>query len=244
MVLCATFSAVRRSFLARSNGECPATTAIRPCQLGPDASAATGVATEAGRNQNDSNISPTTASRLRVEEEGEAQLERLRYNSHRLTRIAMLADGADLSSLSLVFDTALSILFARAAVVNLLTHAAGTSGTIPECYPYVLAQVGVKSARNVCPSVRLDPPATKGYRAHAPVVDEACRPSFDSGSWGGDWGGAGVATDVAHNLLGELTVPENQRGIVEFTKAFSTWWVPGFCRPFASVHSFSDARRV
>lgn len=57
----------------------------------------------------------------------------------------MSATEGDLPSLSLVLDTALSILFARAAMINLLTH------------------VTTPSAKYSCPSLRLEPTAsTKG----------------------------------------------------------------------------------
>lgn len=217
--MCANYSAVRRNFLARGSGESPATTAIRPGQLGPDSCATAGVATGAGRTQNHSADSCTTASILRAVE-GVAPVEQLGSTSPQLPRIAMSADKVDLPSLSLVFETALSILFARAAVVNLLTHAAGRSGP---CCPYVIAQVGVKSTGKTCPSERLDPRTTKGHGKHDPVVEGSCRPSFDHVPWGDNWHGAEVATDVTRNLLEELTIPEHQRRIVDLTKAFSIW---------------------
>ncbi|CAM9095192.1 unnamed protein product, partial [Hapterophycus canaliculatus] len=233
------YSAVRRSFLARNNDESPATTAIRSSQLAPDASATTGVATEACRMGIDSAISSTTASRLPAAER-EAPVARLRDHSHQLTRIAKSADEADLPSLSLVFDMALSIIFARAAVINLLTHVAGRSGPVPECYPYVMAHVGVKSTTNICPSVRLNSPMAKGLGKRAAVVEGAFRPPFDHGPWGVDWGDAKIATDIAHNLIEELTTPENQRRIVDLTKAFSKWHFPSRSTCMEPVTSMND----
>lgn len=67
-----------------------------------------------------------------------------RRDSNGLTRIAMSATERDLPSLSLVLDTALSILFARAAMINLLQH------------------VATPSAKYSCPFSRLEPKTTKG----------------------------------------------------------------------------------
>ncbi|CAM9328498.1 unnamed protein product, partial [Scytosiphon promiscuus] len=219
------YSAVRRSFLTRGNGESPATTPIRPGQFGSDLSATTGLATKAGRTGSDSATYSTTASRLRGTE-GVEPVERSRDDSCRLTRIAMSADEVDLLSLSLVFETALSILLARSAVVSLLIHAADGSAPVPDCWPYVVAQVGTKSTSNIRPSAWLDPPITKGQGMHDPAVTEALRPSSAHSPWDGDWQGAEVARDVAYNLLEELTIPENQQRIVDLTKACSIWHLP------------------
>lgn len=115
-----------------------------------------------------------------------ATVEGIRHDSHGLTRIAMSATKGDLPSLSLVLDTALSILFARAAIINLLVH------------------VATPSAKCSSPSLRLEPPTTKG--AGVEHEEETM-----------------VAVEVAHGILETLAVPENQRCIVDLTKALVTW---------------------
>ncbi len=110
-----TISAVRRSFLGRGNGESPATVAARH----------SGTATEAGWLAEGSIASSPAVSALLAAGEA-AAVEGLQhqYSPHGLTHTAASANEKDLPSLSLVLDTALAILFARAAVVNLLTHIA------------------------------------------------------------------------------------------------------------------------
>ena len=130
----ARFSAVRRSFIACSNGESPATAgAFTP-----------GIAAEVGWTADGSANSTPMVGAPSVAQGEAATADGLRHDSHALTRIAMSATEGDLPSLSVVLDTALSILFARAAMVNLLMH------------------VATPSAKYSCPSLRLERTTTKG----------------------------------------------------------------------------------
>lgn len=64
----------------------------------------------------------TQASASNATEGGTAAEDIIDGNPYELTETAISAEEEDLPSLSIVLDTALSILLARAAVVNLLSH--------------------------------------------------------------------------------------------------------------------------
>lgn len=98
----------------------------------------------------------------------------------------MSATEGDLPSLSIVLDTALSILFARAAIINLLMH------------------VATPPAKYFSRSLRLDPTTTNGSE-----VGHGKEPL--------------VAMEIARGILGTLAVSENQRCVVDLTKALVTW---------------------
>ena len=73
--------------------------------------------------------SPAVSALLAAGEAAAVEGLQHQYSSHGLTQTAASANEKDLPSLSLVLDSALSILFARAAVVNLLMHVATPSAT-------------------------------------------------------------------------------------------------------------------
>ena len=127
-------SAVRRSFLARRTGQSPATAAAGPLsQHGQGAGATLGAAAEASWTENDLTASSQTVALLAAQE---ASAEGVVNNGqHALMKAALSADEGDLPSLSLVLDMALSILFARAAIVNLLSHVRAAINGSPQCPP-------------------------------------------------------------------------------------------------------------
>lgn len=137
--------------------------------------------------------------------------EGIENSSHGLTKIATSASEGDLPSLSLVLDTALSILFARAAVVNLIMHIAEDNG--PQCHPVLPATFS-------CPSLRFGPPTTKWPGVSIGVEEGMFRTPSAHGPRGGE---NGVLMDVAQGILDTLLVPEDQHRIVDITKTLATW---------------------
>eukprot|EP00752_Nemacystus_decipiens_P011018 g9791.t1 len=128
------YNAVRRSFIAGGNGESPATAgAFTP-----------GAAADVGWTADASVSSPPIVAEALVAQGEGAMPDGLRHDTHGLKNIAMSAIEGDLPSLSLVLDTALSILFARAAMVNLLMH------------------VAKSLVKYSCPSLGLQPTTMKG----------------------------------------------------------------------------------
>lgn len=198
LFVCACLSVVRRTFPAHNNGESPATAA----SLTP------GAATQAGWTANELATSTSTASAL-LPAENTTPFEGVGNGSHGLTRIALSASEGDLPALSLVLDTALSILFARAAVVHVLAHIAAESRPQHPVLPVTFS----------CPSLRFEPPTTKG-----PAVSTGVEGVFPIPSTHGPRGGeTTIVRDVAHGILDTLLVPEDQHRIVDLTKALASW---------------------
>lgn len=191
---------VRRTFLARRNGESPATAAV----LTPSAP------TQPGWTANKSVTSSQTASALLAAGET-ASSTGIDTIPHGWTKIAISASEGDLQSLSFVLDMALSILFARAAVVNLLTHVAADGG--PRCHPLLLTTFS-------CPPLRFEPPTKKRPGASSGVREGLMGRASAHGSRGGE---TGVVMDVAQGILDMLLVQEDQHRIVDLTKALATW---------------------
>lgn len=136
----------------------------------------------------------------------------LRSTSYGIKRVAMITDERDLPSLSRVLETALSILLARAAVVNLFSHITAATGTwIPRCHSYVIV--------SRFPSLRW----ANGPGDLVSVREGMASPSPVRDPWRGGWGGAGVAMEVVDGILQMLAVEESQRIIVDLTKVFATW---------------------
>lgn len=190
---------VRRRFPAHSNGESPATAAA----LTP------GAATQAGWTGNELATSTSTVPALLPAEET-TPFEGVENGWHGLTRIAMSASEADLPALSLVLDTALSILFARAAVVNLLTHIAADGRP----------QHPVLPATFSCPSLTFEPPTTKGPGVSVGVGEGMFPAPSAHGRHGGE---TVIVMDIAHGILDTLLVSEDQHHLVDLTKALATW---------------------
>ncbi|CAM9356733.1 unnamed protein product [Ectocarpus sp. 12 AP-2014] len=207
------YSAVRRGSLARNIGASPATAVFQPSTYGPGASITPGTVAEAGRTGSKSTSSPTTLPFLA--EDGQAMVDGLRSTSYGIKRVAMITDERDLPSLSRVLETALSILLARAAVVNLFSHITAASGTwIPRCHSYVLAARFPSLLRANGPGDLVS--VREGIASPSPVRDP----------WMGGWGGAGMAIEVVDGILQMLAVEESHRSIVDITKVFATWYVP------------------
>lgn len=191
-------------------GASPATAVFQPSPYGPGTNTTPGTVRDAGWTESKSASSPT-APPLPAGD-GQVMVDGLRSTSYGIKRVAMMADERDLPSLSRVLETALSILFARAAVVNLFSHITAATGTwLPRCHSYVIA--------TRFPSLLW----ANGPGDLVSVGEGVVSPSPVRDPWRGRWGGAGVAMEVVDGILQMLAVEENQRSIVDLTKVFATW---------------------
>lgn len=218
-------SAVRRSFLARRTGQSPATAAAGPLnQHGQGAAVTTlgAAAEEAAWADNDVNASSQTVEALLTAQEASSAKGEVTNAQHGLMKAALSADEGDLPLLSLVLDMALSILFARAAIVNLLSHVRAAIGSSLQCPPRTPGLLSVGSAEPERPWWWVQQPTAKG-----------CGPSTSAGgtivshAWGNDGGdGDLIIMEIAQGVLEAMTAPENQRRIIDLTKEFISWSVP------------------
>lgn len=217
-------SAVRRSFLSRRTGQSPATAAAGPLsQHGQGAAGATlgAAAEEATWAESDVTASSQTVAALLAAQEASASTaEGVASNAqHGLMKAALSADEGDLPSLGLVLDMALSILFARAAIVNLLSHARAAIGGSPQRTPRARGLLSVGSAEPKCSWWWVQPPRTTGgcgspTNAGGTAVSHA---------WGNEGGDDELDTEIAQGMLEAMAAPENQRRIIDLTKEFMIW---------------------
>lgn len=220
-------SAVRRSFLAR-NGESPATAAaLRMDQHGPSADTAPGAAAESAWGEN-AICSSAAAARLRAGNRPTAMEGGLSETMpHGLMQAVCSAEENDLPSLSLVLDTALSTIFARVAVVNLLSHVWKDGSDLPRWgrnYPRRLS-TGLTEDSNKRSLKQQQ--TTKVCNGADDIGRAMSHLSSNGHSVDGDEGGSGnvaaVAMTVPRGILVTMATPECQKLIVDFTKVLTPW---------------------
>lgn len=230
-------SAVRRSFLARSNSESPATVAsLRAGRHGPgaqdtastDTAAAEAAVAEyevsasSGRQGAPLGVSTWT----KVKTEGGHQTA----SASGLLRMVLHADEVDLPCLSLVLHTALSILFARSAVINLLSHVGGCTwfSVNERCRRLpVPRQFYARRAHYACPwswsqlrtmnehdgSIDAGQTISSSTYIYHPLVSDTLDRAMSSS----------LKVQVERGVLEMLADVECQRRIVDLTKVLIGW---------------------
>lgn len=135
---------------------------------------------------------------------------------HGLMRAALSAEEDDLPSLSLVLDMALSILFSRAAIVNLLSHVRAAIRSLPNCPPRATNMWTAEPNRAWC---WVEPLGAKGYDPPTKNGGAAVSRATSIGhSWGSDGGDCGMVMKIAQETLDAMAVQDNQQRIVDLTK--------------------------
>lgn len=216
---------MRRSFLARRTGQSPATAGAGPLsQHGQGAAVTTlgAAAEEAAWADNDVNASSRTVVALLAAQEASSAEGEVTNDQHGLMKAALSAHEGDLPSLSLVLDMALSILFARAAIVNLLSHVRAAIGSSPQCSPRARGLLSVGSAEPKRSWWWVQQPRAKGCSSPTSAGDPIASHAWDKDGGDGDL----VIMGIAQGVLEAMVAPENQRRIIDLTKEFMSWSVP------------------
>lgn len=215
-------SAVRRSFLARRTGQSPATAAAGPLsQHGQGSAGATlgAAAEEATWAESDVTASSQTVAALLAAQEASSAEGVVSNAQHGLMKAALSADEGDIPSLGLVLDMALSILFARVAIVNLLSHVRAAIGGSPQCTPRARGLLSVGSAE----------PKRSWWWVQSPRTTGGCGSPTNAGgtavshAWGSKGGDGELITEIAQGMVEAMAAPENQRRIIDLTKEFMIW---------------------
>lgn len=216
------FSAVRRSFLARNNGESPATAVTsQTCQHAPGACSTIEASTEAAWAENEPNASSPMATLLAADRM--AVTKGLQNGSpNGLMKMALSADEKELASLSLVLDTTLSIFYARAAVANLLSHIGAAGGSfVPEVEP----SLGRYIHPWTWPILRTKVSCSFLDRNEEEISQQLSlsRRSLGGSDEGDTRAGKEVPMGVVRGILEVLAVPEYQQRFVDLTKMMVIW---------------------
>lgn len=204
-MLCTPFnpiSDVRQNFLARTTRENPATAAsFRTSHSGWSRDAAPGGAVESTWPV-DGMAALTKASASNAAEGGTAVEDIVDGNLYELTETA---EEEDLPSLSIVLDTALSILLARAAVVNLLSHVQAN-----DKFTRLLWQPDVSSRHCIGPA------SSEPERLHT-------RQPWDVDGFYYKNEDGDAMEKVEQGVIEALASPDKQRRIVDLAKILVTW---------------------
>lgn len=205
------YRVVRQRVLTRSNGESPATAS----------------SLQVGQTQGADAASNNAASSSAVASAGErTDVTAMTWFQSRASRellaIVLSADEEDLACLSLVLETALSILFARAAVVNLLTHVRVSLSPLSECCPHSTPHMLAGRPGHILPWrwTNMSRKRENGQPiASKQAILLAPRMSYPRGDH--TMGGAmsrGLAVAVAWRVIEALAHPDCQRRFIHLTK--------------------------
>lgn len=138
------------------------------------------------------------------------------------------AEEEDLPSLSLVLDTALSTIFARVAVVHLLSHVCESGSDFPKWGRHCPRRLsaGLTEESNTGSS-KQQQTTTKVCSGADDIVRAMSHLSSNGHTMGADEDGSGnmaaVVMTVPRGVLETMAAPEYQRLLVDFTKVLTPW---------------------
>lgn len=210
------YRVARQRFISRSNGDSPATAS----------SLQVGQIQGVGAALNNAAASSVAASAS----EGTGATTRTWFQSRasrELLRVVLSADEEDLACLSLVLEMALSILFARAAVVNLLTHVRVSLSPLDECYPHPSLHMLAGGPGHILPCWSTSMWRKMGYGQSIASRSADLLPPIMSYPRGDHTMGSAMsrrlAVTVAQRVIEALARPDCQRKFIDLTKVFITW---------------------
>lgn len=224
---------VERNILPRSGSDSPAIPeAFRSGQHRSGAHPSSGMAANATWTENEVPASSPAAALLTTET-GFIGGGVTAYGSQRsLMETVLSADERDLPSLSVVLNAALTILFAREAIISVLSHVGGSAdGRSPEAATsnqYLPHQLAAGLAEQCQPLPWWPRPTTIGFGCSTLACDgQTASPPITemTGSYGNleaSETADGLPADVAQMTLKAFTIPGCQQLIVNLTKVIVT----------------------